>query len=113
MEQKPVDTFMTDWPFEDPRNVAIITVRQIVREGAPILYVTHDADDGAWQFLPGFDVVVEDALVLALSEIVDLDPSVADLANLPFGWEAHRSCAGDPWTRKPRPWLGPVPPLSD
>jgi hypothetical protein len=104
---------MIDWPFEDPRNVSTITVRQIVREGAPILYVTRDSDDGAWQFLPGGDVTVEDALVLALSEIVDLDPTVAELANLPAGWEAYRKCAGDPWIRKPRPWLGPVPPRSD
>lgn len=30
-----------------------ITTRQVLRQGLPILLVTHDADDGAWQFLNG------------------------------------------------------------
>jgi hypothetical protein len=64
-------------------------------------------------FCPGVDVAVEDALVLALSEIVDLDPSVAALASLPAGWYAYRESPHDPWIRKPRIWLGPVPPSSD
>ena len=40
-----------DWPFADPTNVATITVRQIVRDGQPILHVSHDHEDGGWQFL--------------------------------------------------------------
>ena len=42
-----------DWPFADPRNVAVITTRQVFREGLPVLLVTHDEDDGDWQFVCG------------------------------------------------------------
>jgi hypothetical protein len=39
------------WPFHDSPNVAVITLVQIIEQGHPVLYVTHDDDDGAWQFL--------------------------------------------------------------
>jgi hypothetical protein len=38
----------TDWPFADPKNVAVYTVKSIWKLGKPILYVYHDEDDGAW-----------------------------------------------------------------
>ena len=35
-----------NWRFADPENAAVITLKQIVNEGEPILHVTHDSDDG-------------------------------------------------------------------
>ena len=35
-----------------PDDIAI-TTRQVLHERWPILLVTHDADDGAWQFVNG------------------------------------------------------------
>jgi hypothetical protein len=40
---------MDEWPFDDPENVATLTVRQVTHGGQPILLVAHDADDGMWQ----------------------------------------------------------------
>jgi hypothetical protein len=34
-----------DWPFDQPRDCAVFTLRSIVFDGEPILYVSHDADD--------------------------------------------------------------------
>jgi hypothetical protein len=31
-----------DWPFDDPQNVAVVTTREITKENAPILLVSHD-----------------------------------------------------------------------
>lgn len=31
----------TEWPFDEPKNVATVTVRQIIRESQPILLVSH------------------------------------------------------------------------
>lgn len=42
-----------EFPFYDPPNVATIICRHILENGAPILYISHDEDDGAWQFLCG------------------------------------------------------------
>ncbi|MDB5321103.1 MAG: hypothetical protein JWN40_2734, partial [Phycisphaerales bacterium] len=57
----------TDWPFDQPRNCAVITLRSIVFGGAPILHVSHDADDRGWQFIGGGDAEESDAAVVALA----------------------------------------------
>jgi hypothetical protein len=38
---------MDSWRFADPPNTAAITTRPVLEQGAPILRVAHDADDGA------------------------------------------------------------------
>jgi hypothetical protein len=95
-----------DWPFKDPENVAVFTVRQIVRDGFPVLRVAHNSDDGAWQFLQWETPREEDAMILCLREIVDLDPTIRDLADLPLGWRAIRPSADSPWQRDPNPENG-------
>lgn len=35
-----------EWPFEDPPNVAVLTLWDILEGTAPILRVCHDADEG-------------------------------------------------------------------
>jgi hypothetical protein len=92
---------MDDWPFDDPPNVASITVRQIVHGGAPILLVARDAEDGGWQFLTGGAFEVADGMMVSLVSIVRRDPSVAELADLPPGWTALRATVGQPWQRSP------------
>jgi hypothetical protein len=42
-----------DWAFGEPKNVAVITTRQVMQGGSPILIVSRDAEDGSWQFLTG------------------------------------------------------------
>ena len=86
------------WPFDQPRNSAVITVRQIL-EGEPILHVTHDLDDHGWQFLTFRDADPDAAKVLALQEIVELDPSVLEVATLPPGWHAWREGVDRPWQK--------------
>jgi hypothetical protein len=87
-----------DWPFEDPPNTAAITTR-LVLDGAPILLVTHDAEDGGWQFLPGTLVDPQDARVVGLGEMCARDSRLLDLADLPEGWRAWRVDVGGPWQR--------------
>jgi hypothetical protein len=93
---------MDDWPFDQPPNCVAISLRQIVFESAPILHVTHDADDHGWQFLGLEDARMEDASVVSLSTILRLDPSVREVADLPPGWHAWRRAVGGPWTREPK-----------
>ncbi len=89
------------WPFADPQNVATISLRDIIDGRAPILLVSHDADDGMWQFLDGRnDLTAEDAVVLSLDCVLALDPSIAQLADLPLGWQAWRENVNQPWQRE-------------
>lgn len=90
-----------EWPFDQPRNAATITLRSIVFGGAPILHVTHDEDDHGWQFLGMEDARESDACVVGLQTIVAKDPSVLEIADLPPGWHAWRSSTGSPWQRAP------------
>lgn len=87
------------WPFDDPPNVATITVRQIVEGGAPILLVARDAEDGGWQFLTGGPFDMADAMIVSLHNIFDRDSSIAELADLEPGWQATRKRVGAPWQR--------------
>src|SRR5690348_9784706 len=89
----------SEWPFEDPQNLAVVTIKRIVNDGQPILYASHDEDDRGWQFLDGGIFTVEDAMLVSLQHVVQIDPTVKDLANLPLGWYAERAAAGQPWKR--------------
>jgi len=89
-----------DWQFADPKNLAVISLRSIVFGGRPNLHVTHDEDDGSWQFLGDGDAQAEDAAVVGLGEMVELDASVVQLRDLPLGWHAWRKQRGDPWHRE-------------
>jgi hypothetical protein len=91
----------TDWPFTDPENLAVFTLKRIVRGESPILRVAHDEDDGGWQFLDGGEVAVEDASLVSLRKMTRLDSSILELAALPVGWIAERAGPGEPWQRTP------------
>ncbi len=88
------------WPFHDPPNVATITVRQIVEGGQPILLVARDAEEGGWQFLTGGEFNMDDGMVVGLEEMWELDPTIAEVADLQPGWEATRERVGGPWKRR-------------
>ena len=89
-----------EWPFDDPRNAATITTRRIIHQGRPILLVTHHAEDGAWTFMDGETFEEEQALVIGLANMIARDPSLADLADLPLGWQAWRAGPREPWQRR-------------
>ncbi|MGE5405405.1 MAG: hypothetical protein ACM3PP_10770 [Candidatus Saccharibacteria bacterium] len=89
-----------DWPFQDSKDVMVITTKQVVLAGKPILYVSHDLDDGMWQFHDGSDVSEDDAMILSLEEIVSIDESILILADLPLGWCAWRETGSNPWRRQ-------------
>ncbi len=90
---------MMNWPFVDPRNTAAITLHSIMSGDQPILYVTHDSEDGEWQFLGWQTPDDHDAMIVALEEVCAKDPTVAQVADLPLGWHAWREARDQPWKR--------------
>lgn len=89
-----------DWPFKEPKTATTITVVDILNGAKPILYVTHDEDDGMWQFLTGDDVEEDQARVVALEQVISKDSSLRELADLPKGWIAWRETATSKWIRQ-------------
>jgi hypothetical protein len=90
-----------DWPFDLPQNCASFTLRSIVFDGSPMLYVSHDADDHGWQFLDGKPIDIANGALVGLGTIVRHDPSVLELADMPPGWSATRETKDSPWRRVP------------
>ena len=88
------------WPFLEAPRTVVFTTREVL-EGAPILFVSHDGDDGAWQFHSHDPATEETASVTTLLELARLDPSIGELASLPVGWCAWRQTREAPWARKP------------
>ena len=92
-----------DWAFLDPPNTAVITNVRILDGTAWVHYVTHDEDDGAWQFHPASgQATMKEAAVTSLKRIVEIDPRIEELADLPLGWHAWREEEESPWTRTSR-----------
>ncbi|MBZ9868006.1 hypothetical protein LB515_21745 [Mesorhizobium sp. CA15] len=101
---------MDDWKFKDPKNLAVISTRRIFRGGGWIAYVSHDVEDESWQFYGNEPEVDHDDLILVgLIEVVELDESVAQLADLPLGWHAWRDTKTSPWKRGKMPPELPEP----
>ena len=94
------------WPFADPVNTLGFTTVHVQSGARPILIVTHDEDDGAWQFLCGTTNAEEDGRMLCLGCTLEHDEMLGELADLPLGWVALRRGPGAPWQRMTRvDWL--------
>jgi hypothetical protein len=93
------------WPFLDPPNTAVFTNVRILDYDDWVHYVSHDSDDGAWQFHPFQDAPpsVREAAVVSLEHMFRIEPRIAELADLPLGWHAWRDAKGSPWMRAPKP----------
>jgi hypothetical protein len=74
-------------------------MRQVLEGAEPILLVSHDGDDHGWQFIGTSDASVEDGRIVRLEEIVRLDATVLEVADLPPGWQAVRKYVGGVWSR--------------
>ncbi|MDJ0760846.1 MAG: hypothetical protein QNJ19_15745 [Woeseiaceae bacterium] len=85
------------WTFDQAENVACFTLRQIVEDGAPVLLVVHDLDDHGWQFLTGASVSVDDAMIVSMREVVDLDSTLLEVGHILPGCQATRQSIGTEW----------------
>ena len=85
------------YKFADSKNTACISCVHVVKYSRPILHVTHDEDDGCWQFLCGESHDESQAMVVGLGRIVDLDSSVNELYDLKLGGSASRPKLNEPW----------------
>jgi hypothetical protein len=74
-----------------------ISTKNIVYNAASILKVTHD-DDGIWQFLDGSSELEEDdAVVVSVGTIINIDPTLKEILNLPMGSKAFRKDKSSTW----------------
>jgi hypothetical protein len=84
-----------DFKFREARNVAVFTTRQVLK-GLPVLRVIHE-DDGEWQFLCDTTYEVNDLKIVTLEELIKRDPTLNELFQLPYGWQAQRVVQAADW----------------
>ncbi|HEY3239532.1 MAG TPA: DUF4262 domain-containing protein [Acidimicrobiia bacterium] len=84
------------WPFPDPPETVVVATTAAAFDGAPITLVAHD-EEGEWQFLGSG---TDDLTPVHLAHLLEAHPALADLADLPVGWEATAEGTG-PWSRAP------------
>ena len=85
--------------FKDDPNTAVFTTKFVTEDNNAITYVSHDADDGAWQFFSDDDI--EDfekvAKVVSLKSMIERDKTILQLADMKEGYYATRKSAKDKW----------------
>lgn len=90
---------MTDKKFKEADNTAVFTTKFVTIDKKVITKVTHENEDGAWQLFSNdhFDNYEEVAKIVGLGEIIKIDSSVLELADMKEGYFAHREFKGDRW----------------
>ena len=87
-----------NFPFREDPNTATILCKHIARGEQPILYVSHDEDDGMWQFLCNEEHTIEDLMLVTLKQAYELDSSIGKIKDLPLGkklGENIHKCRGE------------------
>lgn len=79
-------------------NQAVFTTKNVMNNKLTIVRVTHD-HDGSWQF---FDAVstnsFENAMLVSLKNILNIDSSISDVIHIDEGHRAQREEKNKPWT---------------
>lgn len=84
------------FPFADAPDTACFTCRHVLEDNKPILYVSHD-EDGYWQFLCGGNHTEDDVRIVSLANILSIDESMGDLAELDYGEYAEAEDEMSDW----------------
>jgi hypothetical protein len=84
-----------DFKFYEERNLGVYTTKQAFNN-KPILFVYHN-EDGDWQFHTSDEPNLDDAMIVCLEEITQLDPTINELYRLQYGWRAWRDTKQDEW----------------
>jgi hypothetical protein len=78
---------------------AAFVCSHVFNQTKPILLISRA--DGDWQLLcggPHDDG--EEPKVVGLNHLIDLDPTLMEVADLPVDWEAERGSRGEGWRRR-------------
>jgi hypothetical protein len=85
--------------FKDPLNTAVFTTKFVIVDKKDITMVRHESDDGAWTFFSNdeYQNYEDVAKIVGLSEIIEIDSTILEIADLPEGYYASRNTKEDDW----------------
>ena len=76
--------------FKDAPETACIVCQHVLDGKNPITFISHDKEDGMWQFLCSEDHILEDVRLISLAEAFKLDASIGQVADIPCGYAVER-----------------------
>ena len=82
--------------IEENKNKSAITTKYVVNKNSIIVSVYYD-EDGDWQFFGNEEVREEDAIVVSIQEMIDIDKSLVNLPDLKEGESAYRKNKESIW----------------
>jgi hypothetical protein len=84
--------------FMTPKHLPAFICSHVFRNERPILLVAHNKN-GDWQFLCGEADHSDGDIphIVGVGHVLDRDPSLEELRNLPLGWSAERQDAKSQW----------------
>jgi len=102
-KKRSVATNDASMSFDDPLDTMVFTTRRVAELKYPVLVVSHDAEDGAWQFLCGTTNDPKDGVTVSLASMLERHPELEELSDLARGWIAWRETEKSTWVREPYP----------
>ena len=86
------------YAFKEPENTACFVCDHVLNKQRPILYASHDDEDGTWQFLCGQNDHTEaNAKLISLKQVTEIDETLNDLYEMPLGVGAERETITSKW----------------
>jgi hypothetical protein len=89
-----------NWKFPDPPHTRVFVPEAVSSGAEPVTYVSHDLEDGAWQFLGDSMSGGREPVLLCLHHAIDNDPTLIQIADLPVGWWAEGVKPGELWIKQ-------------
>ncbi len=87
-----------EYKFQESEETACFVCDHVMNKTRPILYVTHEQEDGFWQFLCGHPNHIDSNIkIISLKQVTGLDATVNDLFEMPLGVGASRKSTNDKW----------------
>lgn len=74
-----------------------IQTLEVFERREPVLFVSHDAENGTWQLIGASDADGSTGKIGHLHHAIDEDQSLIDVLDLPPGGSATRVGVGSPW----------------
>ncbi len=75
---------------EEQKNKSVLTTSYVLTNGSPVIFVLYD-EDGDWQLFGEEDVTDdEDAYLVSVDEILEMEPALRKLPDLQPGQAATR-----------------------
>ncbi len=85
------------YPFSEHPEKLVFTCCHFLEGEKPLTFAAHHFDDNNWQFLCSEHHADTDAVIITIGELLELDPSIEELCDLPVGYLATRKNKNAKW----------------